>query len=127
LEHPSRFAQRYEVLVIGVVIVVAVFMFYAWKRNQEISELRGLVSRHRQSHTRLPATNNSTNYSVSSNARHRVIATHRFFDDVLVAVNLLDGGNFRRRKPQLRDLVAQLQKSSAKHSDFFWQEPAATA
>src|SRR5258708_35972869 len=37
------FAQRYEVLLLGVVIVVAVFMIYACKRNQEISELRCLV------------------------------------------------------------------------------------
>jgi len=27
-------AQRYEVLLVGVLVVVAVFMIYAWKRNQ---------------------------------------------------------------------------------------------
>src|ERR1700746_3000105 len=31
------FAQRYEVLLLGVLVVVGVFMIYAWKRNQEIS------------------------------------------------------------------------------------------
>src|SRR3977135_1275943 len=36
-------AHRYEALPIGLVILVVLFGLYAWKRTQEISELRGLV------------------------------------------------------------------------------------
>jgi hypothetical protein len=48
-------AQRYEALLIGVVVVVTLFMVYAWKRNQEISELRGLVRGIEQRHTSPPS------------------------------------------------------------------------
>src|SRR5215475_4560683 len=36
-------AERYEALLIGLVVLVALFIVYAWKRNKEIAELRGLV------------------------------------------------------------------------------------
>ena len=36
-------AHRFEALPIGLVILVVLFGLYAWKRTQEISELRGLV------------------------------------------------------------------------------------
>ena len=36
-------ARHYEALPIGLVVLVALFGIYAWKRTQEISELRGLV------------------------------------------------------------------------------------
>src|ERR1700732_668868 len=36
-------ATRFEALPIGLVALVALFGLYAWKRTQEISELRGLV------------------------------------------------------------------------------------
>src|SRR6266436_3541146 len=36
-------AHRFEALPIGLVLLVAPFCLYAWKRTQEISELRGLV------------------------------------------------------------------------------------
>ncbi|MGB6884457.1 MAG: hypothetical protein WBE10_10465, partial [Candidatus Acidiferrum sp.] len=36
-------AHRFEALPIGLVVLVALFGYYAWKRTQEISELRGLV------------------------------------------------------------------------------------
>ena len=36
-------AIRFEALPIGLVVLVALFGLYAWKRTQEISELRGLV------------------------------------------------------------------------------------
>src|SRR5262252_5266800 len=48
-------AQRYEMLLVGVVVVVVLFMVYAWKRNQEISELRGLVRGIEQRHTSPPS------------------------------------------------------------------------
>jgi len=48
-------AQRYELLLVGVVVVVALIMVYAWKRNQEIAELRGLVRGIEQSHTSAPS------------------------------------------------------------------------
>src|SRR6202011_5358273 len=36
-------AHRFEALPIGLVFLVVLFGLYAWKRTQEISELRGLV------------------------------------------------------------------------------------
>src|SRR4030088_2331823 len=36
-------AHRFEALPIGLVLLVVLFGLYAWKRTQEISELRGLV------------------------------------------------------------------------------------
>src|ERR1700752_4196980 len=36
-------AVRFEALPIGLVILVALFGMYTWKRTQEMSELRGLV------------------------------------------------------------------------------------
>src|SRR6267143_4195324 len=36
-------AHRFEALPIGLVVLVVLFGLYAWKRTQEISELRGLV------------------------------------------------------------------------------------
>src|SRR5579872_3706159 len=36
-------ALRFEALPIGLIILVALFGMYTWKRTQEMSELRGLV------------------------------------------------------------------------------------
>src|ERR1700749_3890734 len=36
-------ALRFEALPVGLVILVALFGMYTWKRTQEMSELRGLV------------------------------------------------------------------------------------
>src|SRR5258707_5926959 len=37
------FTRHFEALPVGLVVLVALFGVYAWKRTQEISELRGLV------------------------------------------------------------------------------------
>jgi PAS domain S-box-containing protein len=39
----KNYAHRFEVLPIGLVVLVVLFGVYVWKRTQEISELRGLV------------------------------------------------------------------------------------
>src|SRR5258708_26970870 len=36
-------AHRFEALPIGLVVLVVLFGLYAWKRTQELSELRGLI------------------------------------------------------------------------------------
>src|SRR5216684_4319865 len=36
-------SHRFEAIPIGLVVLVILFGLYAWKRTQEISELRGLV------------------------------------------------------------------------------------
>src|SRR5579863_4808905 len=36
-------AVRFEALPVGLVILIALFGMYTWKRSQEMSELRGLV------------------------------------------------------------------------------------
>ena len=48
-------AVRFEALPVGLVILVALFGMYTWKRTQEMSELRGLVKGLEQRRPNLPA------------------------------------------------------------------------
>src|SRR6266700_5146184 len=98
------FAQRYEVLLVGVVIVVAVFMIYAWKRNQEISELRGLVRGIEQRDTSAPSDQPLDKlFSVIERSQHGYRDLFDSFDDVLVAVTL--DGEIRAANRSFADLV----------------------
>jgi len=98
------FAQRYEVLLVGVVIVVAVFMIYAWKRNQEISELRGLVRGIEQRDTSAPSDQQLDKlFSVIERSQQGYRDLIDSFDDVLVAVTL--DGEIRAANRSFADLV----------------------
>ncbi len=98
------FAQRYEVLLVGVVVVVAVFMFYAWKRNQEISELRGLVRGIEQRHTSPPSDEQLDKlFSVIERSQQGYRDLIDSFDDILIAVTL--DGEVRAANRSFSDLV----------------------
>src|SRR6267142_3229473 len=97
-------AQRYEVLLLAVVAVVALFVFYAWKRNQEISELRGLVRGIEQSHTSPPSDDQLDKlFSVIERSQQGYRDLIDSFDDVLVAVTL--NGELRAANRSFADLV----------------------
>src|SRR6266404_3424649 len=98
------FAQRYEVLLVGVVIVVAVFMIYAWKRNQEISELRGLVPAIQERDTSAPSDQQLDKlFSVIERSQQGYRDLIDSFDDVLVAITL--DGELRAANRSFADLV----------------------
>src|SRR5262249_52272647 len=81
------FAQRYEALLAGVVVVVVVFMIYAWKRNKEISELRGLIRGIEQRHAGPPSDQQLDRlFSVIERSQQGYRDLIDSFDDVLVAI-----------------------------------------
>src|SRR6266478_3806714 len=98
------FAERYEVLLVGVLVVVTVFMIYAWKRNQEISELRGLVRGIEQRGTAAPSDQQLDKlFSVIERSQQGYRDLIDSFDDVLVAVTL--DGEIRAANRSFADLV----------------------
>src|ERR1700751_561508 len=98
------FAQRYEVLLLGVLVAVGVFMIYAWKRNQEISELRGLVRGIEQRDTAAPSDQQLDKlFSVIERSQQGYRDLIDSFDDVLVAVTL--EGEIRAANRSFADLV----------------------
>lgn len=82
-------AVRFEALPIGLVILVALFGWYAWKRTQEISELRGLVRglEHRET---APASGRQLDqlFDVISRSQQGYRDLIDSFDDVLIALTL---------------------------------------
>ncbi len=98
------FAQRYETLLIGVVVVVAVFMIYAWKRNQEISELRGLIRGIEQRDTAPPSDQQLDKlFAVIERSQQGYRDLIDSFDDVLVAIGL--DGEIRAANRSFAELV----------------------
>jgi PAS domain S-box-containing protein len=97
-------AQRYEVLLIGLVVLVALFILYAWKRNQEISELRGLVRGIEQHHTTPPSDQQLDKlFSVIERSQQGYRDLIDSFDDVLVSITL--DGEIRAANRSFADLV----------------------
>jgi PAS domain S-box-containing protein len=97
-------AERYEVLLIGLVVLVALFILYAWKRNQEISELRGLVRGIEQRHTTPPSDQQLDKlFSVIERSQQGYRDLIDSFDDVLVSITL--DGEIRAANRSFVDLV----------------------
>src|SRR6202047_59818 len=82
-------ALRFEALPIGLVVLVALFGLYAWKRTQEISELRGLVRgiEHREA---VPPSEKQMDqlFEVISRSQQGYRDLIDSFDDVLIALSL---------------------------------------
>src|SRR6202047_2774732 len=82
-------AVRFEALPIGLVVLVALFGLYAWKRTQEISELRGLVRgiEHREA---VPPSEKQMDqlFEVISRSQQGYRDLIDSFDDVLIALSL---------------------------------------
>jgi PAS domain S-box-containing protein len=97
-------ALRYEPLLPLLLFVVALFIAYAWKRNREISELRGLVHglEHRDS---APPTEKQIDqlFSVISRSQQGYRDLIDSFDDILIALSL--DGEIRAVNRSFSDLV----------------------
>ncbi|HEY2545315.1 MAG TPA: PAS domain S-box protein [Candidatus Acidoferrum sp.] len=81
--------QRLEPLLPGLVVIVLLFIAYAWKRTQEISELRGLV-RGLEQHDAAPPSDRQLDqlFSVISRSQQGYRDLIDSFDDILVALSL---------------------------------------
>jgi len=98
------FALRFEALPIGLVILVALFGWYTWKRTQEISELRGLV-RGLETRDAEPPSDRQLDqlFSVIERSQQGYRDLIDSFDDVLLALTL--EGEIRAVNRRFADLV----------------------
>ena len=96
--------QRLEPLLPGLVVLIVLFIAYAWKRNREISELRGLVRglEHRES---APPSERQIDqlFAVISRSQQGYRDLIDSFDDVLIALSL--EGEIRAVNRRFADLV----------------------
>jgi PAS domain S-box-containing protein len=98
------FARRYEFVLPVLVIVVATFIVYAWKRNKEIAELRGLVRGIEQRVANPPSDRQLDKlFSVIERSQQGYRDLIDSFDDVLIAVTL--DGEIRAANRSFADLV----------------------
>ncbi len=97
-------AHRYEALPVGLVALVALFGLYAWKRTQEISELRGLV-RGIEQRDAAPPTGKQIDqlFAVIERSQQGYRDLIDSFDDVLLALTL--EGELRAVNRRFADLV----------------------
>jgi PAS domain S-box-containing protein len=96
--------HRYEALPIGLVLLVVLFGLYAWKRTQEISELRGLV-RGIEQRDAVPPNEKQLDqlFEVISRSQQGYRDLIDSFDDILLAVSL--DGQIRAANRSFADLV----------------------
>ena len=97
-------ANHFEALPIGLVILVVLFGLYAWKRTQEISELRGLV-RGIEQRDAVPPNEKQLDqlFDVISRSQQGYRDLIDSFDDLLLAVSL--DGQIRAANRSFADLV----------------------
>ena len=97
-------AHRFEALPIGLVVLVVLFGAYAWRRTQEISEVRGLVRglEHRDS---APPSDEQMGhlFAVIERSQQGYRDLIDSFDDVLLALTL--EGEIRAVNRSFADLV----------------------
>jgi PAS domain S-box-containing protein len=98
------FAIRFEALPIGLVILVALFGWYTWRRTREISELRGLVRGLEQRDADPPSDRQLDQlFSVIERSQQGYRDLIDSFDDVLLALTLQ--GEIRAVNRSFADLV----------------------
>jgi len=98
------FALRFEALPIGLVILVALFGWYTWKRTKEISELRGLVRGLEQRDAEPPNDRQLDQlFSVIERSQQGYRDLIDSFDDVLLALTM--EGEIRAVNRSFADLV----------------------
>ena len=97
-------AHHFEALPIGLVVLVTLFGLYAWKRTQEISELRGLV-RGIEQRDAVPPNEKQLDqlFEVISRSQQGYRDLIDSFDDLLLAVSL--DGQIRAANRSFADLV----------------------
>ena len=97
-------AHRYEALPIGLVVLIALFGSYLWKKTQEISELRGLMRgmEHRDEN---PPSDKQLDqlFSMISKSQQGYRDLIDSFDDVLLALTL--DGQIRAVNRSFSDLT----------------------
>jgi PAS domain S-box-containing protein len=97
-------AHRFEALPIGLVFLVVLFGLYAWKRTQEISELRGLVRGIEQRDVVPPSEKQLDQlFDVISRSQQGYRDLIDSFDDILLAISL--DGEIRAANRSFADLV----------------------
>ena len=97
-------AHRFEALPIGLVLLVVLFGLYAWKRTQEISELRGLVRGIEQRDVVPPSEKQLDQlFDVISRSQQGYRDLIDSFDDILLAISL--DGQVRAANRSFADLV----------------------
>ena len=97
-------AHRFEALPIGLGVLVTLFGFYAWKRTQEISELRGLVRGIEQRDTAPPSDKQMEQLlEVISRSQQGFRDLIDSFDDLLFALSL--DGEVRAVNRSVADLL----------------------
>lgn len=101
------FARRFEYLLVAgpaLIILVALFMLFVWKRNKEMSELRGLVRGIEQRDAAPPSDQQLDKlFSVIERSQQGYRDLIDSFDDVLIAVTL--DGEIRAANRSFADLV----------------------
>jgi PAS domain S-box-containing protein len=97
-------AHRFEALPVGLVILVALFGMYAWKRTREISELRGLI-RGMEQRADAPPTGRQMEqlFAVIERSQQGYRDLIDSFDDLLLALTL--EGELRAVNRKFADLV----------------------
>lgn len=116
-------ATRFEALPIGLVVLVGLFGFYAWKRTQEISELRGLVHGLEQGKSEPPNEQQMDQlFEMVLRSQQGYRDLIDAFDDVLLALTL--EGEIRAVNRSFADLVnAPFQQIIGRRLDEFVEDP----
>ncbi len=115
-------ALRFEALPVGLVILVALFGMYTWKRTQEMSELRGLVKGLEQRDAEPPSDRQMDQlFAVIERSQQGYRDLIDSFDDVLLALNL--DGEVRAVNRSFADLVGmRFRQIVGRHISDFLEE-----
>ena len=99
-------AYRFEAAIPGFIVLVVLFVIYAWKRNQEISELRGLLHGIEQRDASPPSEKQMDQlFGIIARSQQGYRDLIDSFDDVLLALSL--EGDIRAANRSFADLVGQ--------------------
>ncbi len=98
------FARHFEALPVGLVVLVALFGYYVWKKAQEISDLRGLMESLEKKSAAPPDEKQLDQlFEVIARSQQGYRDLIDSFDDVLLALNL--DGQIRAVNRSFADLV----------------------
>ncbi len=98
------FSKQYQALPIGLVVLVALFTAYIWKKSQEISELRGLIRGIEERAATPPSEKQFDQlFQVISRSQQGFRDLIDSFDDVLIAFTL--EGEIRAANRSFAELV----------------------
>jgi PAS domain S-box-containing protein len=97
-------AHRMEALPIGLVVLVALFGAYVWKKNQEMSELRGLMRGLEERDAQPPSDKQMDQlFEIVSRSAQGYRDLIDSFDDILMAITI--DGTIRAVNRSFSDLV----------------------